>query len=920
MNANGTSFRLILGPQDWGRCQLLDGSDWIELRDLPASVAQSARLDPQAGELTLAPLAFQFESAPGDRAFGPADRRGAAADRYGNWYWLADDQTEIRVLSTGSGEVTRFWPPTPAESAAPLPPDGAFRDPRPAADPGRCRFAGLAITDDHFLVVGAKPENAPVPVAAHLLVFDLHAGGGPIRLNWPADSAFVPFDLAARPGGGVWILDRAQRQLWELDRHFLVVPGLAGVSPATIPAGAFLDAEDGTPRPPSAAPLPWRATITLPAGGTDPIAVDVMADNSVLVLENVTGGSSRISRYAGYALAGVPASLDCLAVLVEDDQRAGFRFVAHDFAYVRATQRLFAVATGGNQVTRFGVTVAAGQLVLVPHETYFPLRLFSGKALAVHDDQVYYDLDERWMALVEQRRPRHRSFAELRTPWFDSGVPDCVWHRVMLDAAIPPETLVEVASRADNDEATREAAVFLDEPVPVRRRPGSELPYASGEEARPTHELLLQHARGRYIQLRLRLRGNRRATPRLRALRVYAPRFSYPQKYLPACYREEPGSPVFLERFLANMEGVLTGIEDRIATVQWLLDARTAPPETLDWLATWWAVALDPAWSPQRKRFFIRHASEFFRWRGTAHGLRTALRLVFDRCVDESIFTDVAGVTPGARAIRIVEKFRTRRIPGVLLGDVSSGPQARLRPGGRWQPAQGADTLHQLYREALGSTDRSVRYPLTAPAGSADATAWENFSQSTLGFVPAATADDAPLWSSFLERRYLSPARVPAGYGAAPAAISDLALPDQLPSDPAALTDWYHFESIVLPTRASAHQFRVLLPVRGGATGNAALYLTQLKLADRIIQMEKPAHTRFEVRFYWALFRVGDARLGEDTLLGQGSRAPELMPEFILGEGYLSEGRLGPAHPFNVPRRFVLGRDSLPPPATPSFS
>ncbi|HWA26484.1 MAG TPA: phage tail protein [Lacunisphaera sp.] len=919
MNANGTSFRLLFGPEDWGRCQVLHGSNWTALGEISDDEARSVRLDPQTLDLTLAPLAYQFESATGDRGFTPADRRGAAADRYGSWYWIADDRTEIRVLSAGSGNVTRFWPPIPADRE-PVRPDGAFRDPEEAAAPGACRFAGLAITEDHFLVVGARAEGAPSATPAHLLVFDLHAGGRPLLLAWPASAPFAPFDLAARPGGGVWILDRDQRQLWELDRHFLLVPAPGSVVSPSIPAGAFLDAEDGSPRPPSAAPLPWQATIAMPADGADPIALEVMADNSVLVLENPATGSSRISRYADFARAGSPVSLDCLAALVEDDRRADFRFVAHDFAYVRSSRRLFAVSTEGNQAARFGVALEARQLVLVPHETYFPLRLFSGKALVTRNDQVYYDLAERWMVLVEQRRPRHRSFAELRTPWFDSGVPDCVFHRVMLDAAIPPETVIEVASRSANDEAARESEVFLDEPVPIRRRPGSELPYAAGEDARPTHELLLQHARGRYTQLRLRLRGNRRATPRLRALRIYGPRFSYPQEYLPACYREDPGSPVFLERFLANMEGVLTGIEDRIATVQWLLDARTAPPEALDWLASWWAVALDPDWPAQRKRFFIRHASEFFRWRGTAHGLRTALRLVFDRCVDESIFTDVAGTSPGSRAIRIVEKFRTRRIPGVLLGDVSSGPQARIRPGGRWQPAQGADTLHQLYRQALGTADPAVRYPIRSPAGAAAETAWEDFSLATLGFVPAATTDDTPLWTSFLGRRYLSPARLPAGYGRVPAAMSELALPDRLPSDPEALADWYHFESIVLPTRDSAHQFRVLLPVRGGATGNAALYLNQLKLADRIIQLEKPAHTRFEVRFYWALFRVGDARLGEDTLLGQGSRAPELQPEFVLGEGYLSEGRLGPAHPFNATGRFVLGRDPLPPASTPTFS
>jgi phage tail-like protein len=511
------------------------------------------------------------------------------------------------------------------------------------------------------------------------------------------------------------------------------------------------------------------------------------------------------------------------------------------------------------------------------------------------------------------REPRHA---------FDGGAPGCVWHRLMLDACLPPDTEVRVWSRAADDEDGLALTAWRAEPPLYRRSDGSELPYMQHPDAAgyDTRELLLQDARGRYLQLRLRLTGNGRSTPRLRALRVYYPRFSYLERYLPAVYREERQSASFLERWLANLEGFYTAIEDEVAAVQMLFDVRSAPSETLEWLAGWFGVALDPAWDEARRRLYIAHAMEFFQYRGTIRGLQMALRWALDECVDAGIFSDRPALPRRPSAIRIVERFRTRRTPGVVLGDPTepAGPQLAAQTE-RWLPSQGGAELFRRYtefRQPPGlSPGQLIEFPVKPPTDPAEAATWQRFALATLGFVPSAASTDLKRWQDFLLRRYRRIQALNDAYQLRDqqrlAAFTQAQLPDRLPPDGAPVQDWYQFESVVLAMHRAAHRFTVLLPAPRAQASQAALSPQRLELARRITELEKPTHTVFDLKFYWAMFRVGEVRLGEDTLLDRGSRAPELMPSMVLGQGYLAESFLAPGHPQDVADRYILGREPL---------
>ena len=601
--------------------------------------------------------------------------------------------------------------------------------------------------------------------------------------------------------------------------------------------------------------------------------------------------------------------------------------------------------------------------------------------------------------------------ATLETPAFDGLEPNCVWHRLLLDAAISPETTVKVWSRAADEKHDLPLTEWQPEPSLYLRGDGSELPFLSlpkicsqnstnlpstslastkQKDGDGTWELLFQRARGRFLQLRLQLSGNERSTPRLRALRSYYPRFSYLANYLPGVYREDEQSSSFLDRFLANVEGIYTTIEDKIAAAQVLFDVRSAPAETLEWLATWFGVALDPNWDEQRRRLFITHAMEFFQYRGTIRGLTMALHLALDPCVDERIFAIGTGRRP--EEIRIVEKYLTRTMPGVIFGDPTGqdGPRDVL-PRARWQPDQSRANLNQRYTDfnsSAGSADSAlqslIEFPIVSPvsdSGAASGTtaaesaaAWEQFSNDTLGFVPATSAADRTAWQIFLGARYgniealnrdhqahyanyaeislprdlpsvaatltdwldfvndPNPAVTPLGrhlwqdflarryqrinalndaYGTHWTSFDIVSLPDLLPPDGDPLRDWYQFEGIVIPMQRTAHRFTVLLPVPVSLAFSPEEHQLRMDLSRRVVELEKPAHTVFDVKFYWAIFRIGEARLQLDTMIEQGSRAPELMPRLILDQGFVGGSYLAPPVPEDASDRLILGRDSL---------
>jgi hypothetical protein len=271
-----------------------------------------------------------------------------------------------------------------------------------------------------------------------------------------------------------------------------------------------------------------------------------------------------------------------------------------------------------------------------------------------------------------------------------------------------------------------------------------------------------------------------------------------------------------------------------------------------------------------------------------------------------------------------------------VLGDPTdlAGPGSTADASG-WVPAHGAEPLHQRWRAWLrrrygtaaslaaawntpmtSIDDPNLRLPAVRPPG-ARGDAWQRFVERDLGFTyGVATAADEPLYREFLAERHGQPADVNAAYGLTGASrlatfadvrarIWDGMLAHSLPASGPMLRDWIAFASTVLPLRRAAHRFTVLVPVVPGDSPDEQR--RKRELAERVAAIEKPAHTAFDVRLYWGMFRAGEARLGLDTVLGPGSRSTAI----VLGESLIGAGHLSHPDAARAPGRATYADETL---------
>jgi phage tail-like protein len=629
-------------------------------------------------------------------------------DANGLRFWMLADERHYRLHGDPPG--VQYDPERRSlrlASQRPLPPPPDVEEPGSEAE-AISRVERVPQTRDGYgtraywdadvgavMATGALPSAVPIfePPAGET-VTDLAMGydgvlylaeGGRVVLQDRRDrwdpvtleaEGFEAWRLAADPTGGVWILDRAHRQL-------------ARVQGLPLPCRAYGAYAPTTARPCEENPDPpwltiWAAAEWLPDEA--PVAIACSPEGRLAVLNWVDGEDAAV-RCLGRDGKWSPST-----------RLIGARH-PYSLAWVSVTHVAVLLHCLEAESPVYPIGEEAGNAQ--PVGDFYPLRDHDGGPF-VNGVTLppYYPTTSGVAPLHHLSLP---SFAAQGRAYsgapLDSESAQTVWHRLYLEASIPPNCGVQVYLAAGDDaEPPVDPAEWHEHQFGELFANGksngaprgawvsslSEIPFHPGLAlcAREKNRVglftaLIQRAtrrvrtlRGRYLHVRVDLTGDERTSPELWALRAYGSRFSYLNHYLPELYREtlfgddadeevsstEPISPPdFLERFLDNFESILTPLEDRIAGAYLLTDPRTTPQEALEWLGSWIGLGFDTAYPEDRRRQLLLHAPEMFRCRGTLAGLKLALNVATGGAVD------------GGKIV-ILEDWRLRRTFATILG------------------------------------------------------------------------------------------------------------------------------------------------------------------------------------------------------------------------------------------------------------
>lgn len=222
-----------------------------------------------------------------------------------------------------------------------------------------------------------------------------------------------------------------------------------------------------------------------------------------------------------------------------------------------------------------------------------------------------------------------RKQGQLLTKAIASGFERCEWHRVRIDADMPPGTTIEVKV------ATVETLKGLTSQGDSAQEGDwsgfpAGVPHTSDWQRPPagSTDFLIQQPPGQYLFLCLRLSGNGHNTPVVRRICLDFPRITSLES-LPSVYRENTDAEDFTARFLSLFDSSIEDLDRLIERYPALLDPNGVPEQVLPWLGSFLDIVFDQSWKEERRRAILDAAPELYKLRGTVEGMKLAVRLVF---------------------------------------------------------------------------------------------------------------------------------------------------------------------------------------------------------------------------------------------------------------------------------------------------
>lgn len=661
MDANGLTFALLAEEHHWslGAETRFDGDRrTVELRSARGALVEPASEPPS--RLAEVPQAV------------------AAFDTYAFFHVVEGDEPSRQVVATGAAPGLRIL--------RSLGPSDVLSD----ITPGHAGELYLVVNDA-------------------VVLLDTRERFGERQV---AETGFAPFRVAALRSGGAWVLERVAPP--RVRRLFgFPFPELGGTR---FDGDVFRPRPDGGPTTPSDPENPEPVLLDEPLALEDrPVAIETSSSGDAVILfqrnEDAPEPGAYVRRLTPEGRLGPRLELGGLrwpfsVGWLDDGSTIGVlvELVPAPGAARNSGSRVELVSFPLPRTDRAQRLQALGGHYPLVHYSGGPLaRTLTGPARYPrrHPRSPFADRPARVVPLSAPQLTR-AGRVEAREP-LDAGRAGAVWHRLYVEAIVPPECGLRFWLAAGDDRhATpaaadyhlhwlgRVAAPAAGDELDVDSRRWPELAWCPEPSELPFHDGLLpcppeperiglfttliqrvgrpvSSLSGRYLWVRAELLGNGRATPEVAALRAYSSRFSYVDQYLPRIYREQLTRPEadergkratgadFLERYLGLFESVLTPLESRIANAHLLTDPDAAPEEALRWLAQWVGLVFDPAYPAERRREALRQSQQLQKWHGTLRGLRLAL--------------DVAtggGVQRGE--IVVVEDFRLRKTFATILG------------------------------------------------------------------------------------------------------------------------------------------------------------------------------------------------------------------------------------------------------------
>jgi phage tail-like protein len=227
-----------------------------------------------------------------------------------------------------------------------------------------------------------------------------------------------------------------------------------------------------------------------------------------------------------------------------------------------------------------------------------------------------------------QETPLFKSEGLYISEALDSKLAQCQWHRVILRGTVPTNTRIVVATyTAETIIPIEQLRALPDESWDTRQTVLS----MDGNN----WDCLIRSGQGRFLWLKLALRGNGSGTPVVESIKIEFPRISL-RRYLPAVFGEDPAATDFTDRFLAIFDTTLRSIEKSIDEEARFFDPMSAPADSdpknstdfLSWLASWIGLTFDRQWSVEKRRIFLKQAGRLNQIRGTREGLWRQLVLL----------------------------------------------------------------------------------------------------------------------------------------------------------------------------------------------------------------------------------------------------------------------------------------------------